>query len=146
VDFEVHDFASIMKSETLEVVEITHLTCEASEYLHLCENIRYATSLRTLDLSHVQFFNFLVKNVNRREWDNEPNLYNKAALALCKAIVSCSTLQDLKLIDCGIKQAEIKQLIDAILRSTIMTVNLSNNGMLKSISKDTFFKIKTQNI
>jgi len=141
VHSEFNVFASIIKSKTLVYVEMTYLMCEAGEYLNLCGNARYATSLSTLDFSHVKFFDHFEKNIYK------PNLkpsHNQAAIALSEAIVSCSNIQELKLVDCGIKQAEIKLMVSAVLKcSSLISVNLSDNDMLKSISKDLFAKIKT---
>ena len=63
VDPKFNDFASITKSETLHVVEITHLICNANEYFKLCENIKYATHLRSLDLSLINFHEYVSLNM-----------------------------------------------------------------------------------
>ena len=98
-----NDFASIVKSETLEVFEISHLKCSASEYFCLCENIKFAPSLCTLNLSYIHFIEHQSFEINVHKGELHPSPYNNAAIALSKSLPFCSNLQELKLTDCGIK-------------------------------------------
>ena len=126
---ECNDFASIVKSETLEVFEIPQCQCSASDYFSLCLNIKHAPSLRTLDLSYIQFSehqSFDIGNISKCDW--KTSVYNDAAVALSRALPFCSNLQELKLRDCGIKQTGAKALASSILKcGLLISVDLSRN-------------------
>ena len=137
------DFSSIMKSETIEVLEISNLICSSSKYISLCGNIWHATSLRTLDLSYIHFHehnSFEAAPINK--YDMEPSPYNEAAITLSHAIAFCPNLQELKLRDCGIKQTGAKALVISILRCrSLISVDLSQNGF-SQIHKEVLCKLK----
>ena len=117
-------FSSIIKSQALEVFEIPHLVCDASEYFCLCENVKHATCLRTLDLSYIHFS----EHSNISKYDLESSSYNEAAIALSNAISFCSNLQELKLTDCGIKQTGAKALALLIQNcASLISIDLSLN-------------------
>ena len=124
-----NDFDSIIKSQTLEVLEIHHLICKASHFRCLCENIKLAPSLHTLDLSCIHFSehqSFKIANINK--YDLDPSPYNDAALVLSNTLPLCCNLQELKLTDCGIKQTGAKALTSSILKcGSLISVDLSQN-------------------
>ena len=131
VDPNFNDFASLIKSETLHVVEITHLVCKASEYLNLCENIKYAaTHLCSLDLSYINFHEYLsFRNVSRSKLVIKPSLYDDAAIELSKAIIYCTNLLELKLVDCGIKETGAEALTNSIQGCmSLRSIDLSYNS------------------
>ena len=126
VHSDFNDFSSIIKSETLEVFEIPHMICSGTKYFHLCENVKYAPSLRTLDLSYIIFSEHQSFN---SKYDFELSLYNEAAIGLSNALTFCSNLQELKLTDCGIKQSGAKALASSILEcGSLISVDLSHNS------------------
>ena len=129
VEPDFNDFASLIKSETLRVVEITHLICKSSEYFNLCENIKYATHLHSLDLSHINFHEYLgFKNAGMNKAAIEPSPYNNAAIALSKTIKYCTKLLELKLVGCGIKQTGAIALTNSIQECiSLKFVDLSYN-------------------
>ena len=129
VHSEFNDFSYIIKSETLEVFEIPHLKCNASDYFCLCENIRFATSLRTLDLSGINFCEHqYFRSVNISKCNLDPNPYNDAAIALSKALSFCSNLQELKLSDYGIKETGANALASSIRKcGSLKSADLSHN-------------------
>ena len=135
VHSDFNDFSSIINSETLEVFEIPHMICSGTKYFHLCENIKYAPSLRTLDLSYIHFS----EHSNISKYDLELSLYNEAAIALSNAISFCSNLQELKLTDCGIKQTGAKALALSIQNcGSLISVDLSKNCFSAVLKEEVF--------
>ena len=142
VHSDCNNFASIVKSETLEVFEIPYLKCSATEYFCLCENIRHAPSLHTLDLSCVHIIehqSFESVNISKRDLRST---YDDAAIALAMVLPFCYNLRELKLTNCGIRQTGAKAFTFSIFEcASLISVDLSYNSF-SSVRKEILAKFR----
>ena len=103
------DFVQFITNENITILELCHLECDINICCKICDSVKSATSLHSLDLSHNA-------------------VTYMASKILSQSIKLCEKLNTLRLCDCGIRINEAEELAAAVMAcENIRSIDMSQN-------------------